>query len=92
PTSTIGKTPYKNITGPRSTFFNIETNISPTEFGQNLVKDGWKSYISKDGEATIFTKNGARYAIRSSSKNGPTADYYAPGNNGKADLKIRLRK
>jgi hypothetical protein len=60
--------------------------VAPEHFEKSLVEAGWSKMVSKDGQAVILSKDGARYVIRSG---GRTADYYKPGSH-KADLKIRL--
>ncbi|MEO6982415.1 MAG: RHS repeat-associated core domain-containing protein, partial [Edaphobacter sp.] len=91
--ATVGTTSlYKNVT-TGSSVGNIATDVSQEEFESNLMNSGWKQSISKDGEVNIFIKDGARYTVRGSSKSfprNPTVEYFAPGNKGAADIKIRL--
>jgi hypothetical protein len=62
-----------------------------TDFERNLSDNGWTKSMSKDGKATIYEKDGARYVIRDNadSTGTPTADYYAPGSD-EINLKIRM--
>jgi hypothetical protein len=69
---------------------NRQTNITRTEFEQNLINEGYSSSTSKDGEVTILEKGKNRYTVRSKAKytGGPTAEFLMKG---KLKLKIRLR-
>jgi RHS repeat-associated protein len=80
---------YVNITSPSSGVTNIATNVSKADFEATLSSNGWQKSVSKDGAAANFTKAGAKYSVRNSPKNGPTADFYKAGST-KITLKIRL--
>ena len=84
---------YKDITKPRSSVPNTQTNLTRKQFEQNLQKDGWSKSLSKDGKADIYTKNGSKYSLRNDAKStdGPTADHYKPGSK-LISGKIRLAK
>lgn len=71
---------YVEITLPRSVR-NVETNVTRTEFENNLIENGWSRKYSSDGKASIFEKDGARYVVRDNAKtyDGPTAEYYPNG-------------
>jgi RHS repeat-associated protein len=70
---------------------NRSTDVGQSEFKQNLRDNGWKESTSKDGQTTIFEKDGARYVVRDNAKStgGPTADYYQSGSSS-INVKIRL--
>lgn len=62
------------------------------EFANTLTQGGWASQASKDGTVRIFSKDGAKYALReknSSRYPGWTADYTSAGAKGHT-LEIRL--
>jgi RHS repeat-associated protein len=83
---------YEDLTEPGSVS-NRGTNVPKAEFEKNLSSSEWAKSTSKDGQVSIYTKNGARYVVRDFSKSGnkgPTADYYAPGSKS-IDLTIRLQ-
>jgi hypothetical protein len=66
--------------------------VTKAEFEANLRNDGRTQTLSQDGKADIFTKDGARYAVRDESNAGkPTADF-TPVGATRATLKIRLPK
>ncbi|MCL6458432.1 MAG: HINT domain-containing protein, partial [Gorillibacterium sp.] len=80
---------YKDITVGKSVR-NVETNVMRADFEKSLVGDGWTKTVTKDGSATIYSKDGAKYVVRDKSNQGqPTADYYANGSK-EATTKIRL--
>jgi RHS repeat-associated protein len=83
---------YTDATKPNS-LPNRATNVTRAEFEENLSSAGWTKAVSKDGQVTIYTKDGARYVVRDDAKStgGPTADFYQPGSKG-IDLKIRLQR
>jgi hypothetical protein len=83
---------YIDLTKPNS-LPNRGTNVTRAEFEENLSATGWTKAVSKDGQASIYTKDGARYVVRDDAKStgGPTADFYQPGSKG-IDLKIRLQR
>jgi hypothetical protein len=61
---TIGKaSEYIDLKKGRSVA-NYATNVTRAEFEANLLDNGWAKSISKDGVASLFTKDGARYTIR----------------------------
>lgn len=70
---------------------NRSTDVGQSEFKQNLRHNGWKESTSKDGQTTIFEKDGARYVVRDNARStgGPTADYYQSGSSS-INVKIRL--
>jgi len=70
---------------------NRSTNVGKNEFKRNLRESGWKESVSKDGQSTIFEKDGARYVVRENARStgGPTADFYK-ANSSSIDVKIRL--
>jgi len=82
---------YEDITSSGSRYTNKSTNVTKSEFGENLLNNGWTKSISKDGKTTIFQKDGAKYVLRDGAKStgGPTADYYRPGSKS-ISIKIRL--
>lgn len=71
---------------------NIITDVPKSEFGANLLKDGWTKTLSTNGKVEIFTKNGAKYSVREYSKTGPPTAEFTPRGAGKYTLKIRLPK
>ncbi|MFT8318072.1 MAG: RHS repeat-associated core domain-containing protein, partial [Sporolactobacillus sp.] len=84
---------YKDVTDKDSRYANRETNVTKKEFEKNLKNNGWKKTKSKDGNADIFTKKGAKYSVRDHAKShdGPTADF-TPRGSKRVKLKIRLKK
>jgi RHS repeat-associated protein len=70
---------------------NRSTNVGKDEFKRNLRENGWKESVSKDGQTSIFEKDGARYVIRENAKStdGATADFYK-ANSSLIDVKIGL--
>jgi hypothetical protein len=81
---------YEDITAAKSAIRNIGTDVSKGDFEQNLKESGWDQSTSKDGQSSIFTKDGAKYTTRqsSSSTGGPSAEFFPDGMN--RTLKIRL--
>lgn len=81
---------YKDTTIGKS-IRNVETNVTPKEFGENLKDAGWKETTVDDGRVTNYTKDGAKYSVYSEAKStgGPTASFF-PEEGAKATLKIRL--
>jgi hypothetical protein len=81
---------YEDITVGGS-IQNRLTNVTHTEFGDNLVANGFSRIVSKDGKVLIYTKDGVKYTLRekADSYNGWTAEYFPAGSTG-ATLKIRL--
>jgi YD repeat-containing protein len=79
---------YTDTTIGRSTR-NVSTNLTPEEFGANLVKQGWAE--EQRGPVTLYTKNGAKYSVYpvSGSTRGPSAQY-TPAGASRSTLKIRL--
>jgi hypothetical protein len=70
---------------------DVGTSATPTEFADTLMANGWVAQTSKDGAVQIFTKNGAKYVLRSkaSSYSGWSADF-TPAQSSRVTLKIRL--
>ncbi|HVK26542.1 MAG TPA: RHS repeat-associated core domain-containing protein [Actinokineospora sp.] len=71
---------------------NIGTNVTHTEFAENLTNSGWASRMSKDGSVQIFVNGGAKYILRSKNSSGYpgwTADFTPTGSKGHT-LEIRL--
>ena len=83
---------YEDITSPGSRYANRGTDVSKSQFEENLSDSGWSKSTSQDGRVSIYTKGGARYVVRDGARStgGPTADYYAPGSKS-IDVKIRLQ-
>ncbi|GKU75950.1 hypothetical protein L3i20_v203470 [Paenibacillus sp. L3-i20] len=80
---------YKDITVGKSVK-NVSTNVKRADFESSLMGDGWTKTVTKDGSATIYSKDGAKYVVRDKSNQGqPTADFYAKGSD-KPTTKIRL--
>jgi uncharacterized protein RhaS with RHS repeats len=77
---------YLNITRAGS-IRNVATDATPEEFSDNLSAAGFASRTSSDGRAQIFEKGSARYSLRGSDANGPSADF---SSSGTKVLKIRL--
>jgi hypothetical protein len=82
---------YKDATY-KGSIENVETNVTPQEFGDNLKDAGWNEAPSKDGKATIYTKDGSKYSVypTSTSTGGPTAEFTPAGSTTGYTLKIRL--
>lgn len=80
---------YKDITVGKSVK-NVSTNVTKADFESSLLGDGWTKTVAKDGSATIYSKDGAKYVVRDKSNQGQqTADYYAKGSKAPT-TKIRL--
>ena len=73
---------YKDITKGGSVR-NIETDVTAQQFRTNLLESGWVR--SQAGNAELFTKNGARYALYPASfQHGrPNRGIYAAGGVGR---------
>ncbi|HZZ91124.1 MAG TPA: RHS repeat-associated core domain-containing protein [Usitatibacter sp.] len=69
---------------------NRTTNISRDDFEKNLTEAGWEKSVSKDGQAAVFQKDGAKYSLRDFSNEGSKTAEYTKFGNRKPDLKIRL--
>jgi hypothetical protein len=82
---------YEDITSAGSRYINKSTDVTQKKFGDNLLSNGWSKSMSKDGKTTIYSKNGAKYVLRNTSKSTgrATADYYKAGSK-KINIKIRL--
>jgi hypothetical protein len=85
-----------DVTKNGATMPNYKTDLSRSEFESQLSQLGWAKEPSKDGEATNYKKDGAKYSIRSfsNSTEGPTAEFFHPfrdRSRTKADMKLRLR-
>jgi len=70
---------------------NRLTNVTHTEFGDNLVANGFSRTASADGKVLIYRKDGVKYTVRekADSYTGWTAEYFPAGSKG-STLKIRL--
>jgi RHS repeat-associated protein len=82
---------YIDKTALKSRFCNRFTNVTHSEFEENLAARGWDSRPAPSNlGVTLFEKAGARYALRSMSDSyeGWTADFY-PSESRKL-LEIRL--
>lgn len=82
---------YKDITTGKS-IRNVQTDVTPEQFGNNLTAEGWKETTSTSGRgATIYMNDGAKYVVypESDSTGGPTAEFTPRGASG-STLKIRL--
>jgi hypothetical protein len=81
---------YEDVTETGSPIANRFTDVKRADFEGNLLKSGFSKTVSKDGLATLFEKDGVRYAIRAMSKStqGPTAEMFV---NGVKALKIRIQ-
>jgi RHS repeat-associated protein len=80
---------YKNVTRSGS-ITNIETDLTPDEFGKNLEESGYTKSTSQDGNVTNYSKGTRRYSVysKSSSTGGPSAQVFE---NGQTIAKIRLQ-
>ena len=69
--------------------FNIQTNVTPEEFGDTLEQNGYSKSTANDG-TPIYTKAGTQYSVyaRSTSTGGPTAQVKI---GGEVVAKIRLK-
>lgn len=81
---------YVDLTKPGS-IRNVGTDISHTDFANNLGAAGWASRSSKDGSVLILERGGAKYTLRSKADSyaGWTAEFF-PAGSSSATLKIRL--
>lgn len=82
---------YVDLTRPGSVR-NVGTDVTHTDFADNLVSGGWMPRTSKDGAVQIFQKDGAKYVLRqknSSGYPGWTADF-TPAGSKQHILEIRL--
>ena len=70
--------------------FNVQTNVTPEEFGETLEQNGFTKATSADGTATYYTKGSLKYSVypEAGSTGGPTAQVDV---NGEAVAKIRLK-
>ena len=84
---------YKDVTKPGSRYPNTETNLTRTQFEENLKSDGWNKSVRQDGKIIIYEKDGSQYVMRNDARStgGPSADYYKPGSDF-INTKIRLAK
>ncbi|HLP23157.1 MAG TPA: DUF6531 domain-containing protein [Microbacteriaceae bacterium] len=89
-TATRSSSMYRDNTF-RNSVRNIKTDVSHTEFQENLLKEGWTASPSDDLRVLNFTKDGARYGLREESDSYPgwTAEY-TPKNAAKFTMKLRL--
>jgi hypothetical protein len=80
---------YIDVTKSKRTH-NRETDVTRTDFENNLMKEGFTKSTSKDGKANIFEKGDTKYTTRPTSKStgGPSAEVYV---NGSLKLKIRMQ-
>ena len=69
---------YENITRPGS-INNVQTNVTPTEFGANLEASGFKKTTA--GNVTIYVKGDTQYTVypTATSTGGPTAQVKVAG-------------
>ncbi|MFG2880679.1 RHS repeat-associated core domain-containing protein, partial [Streptomyces sp. NPDC048337] len=74
----------------KSSVKNVQTDVGPKEFGENLIANGWK-HIDKGPGKDMYLKDGMKYFLRdkADSYDGWTADFYNVGQK-QAGLKIRL--
>ncbi len=87
----VGKSSkYEDITAKDSRYRNIQTDVTKTEFGKDLEAEGWTKSVSKDGKSTIYTKDGAKYAVRDYSNQGSITADFTPAGSSNPTLKIRL--
>jgi Pretoxin HINT domain len=82
---------YVDITKGKSSVRNIQTDITRADFESTLQSNGWSKAVSKDGVSTVYSKDGATYAIRNKADSSlfPTADF-TPAGAPKPTLKIRI--
>jgi RHS repeat-associated protein len=85
----VGVSGYKNVTRSGSVY-NIETDLSPDEFGSNLEQEGFTKSTSQTGDVTNYTKGNVKYSVysKASSTGGPSAQLIE---NGQTIAKIRLK-
>lgn len=76
----------------KSAVTNKQTNVSQKEFGDNLENSGFNKDVKGGGKATVYSKDGQSYTVRSAKDGTPTADFRKDANNKKTDIKIRLKK
>ncbi len=83
---------YIDISGKNSVR-NIQTDVTPGEFGSNLEQSGFEKATTSDGKATTYTKGDAKYSVHESPQTSRgTAGASATYSNGgkKVTTKIRL--
>jgi hypothetical protein len=80
----------EDITTPGS-ITNKKTDVTKTEFENNLLGSGFDKSVSKDGRVTQFKKGEKKFTTRDSSNStgGPTAEAFS---GGKKTQKIRLKE
>jgi hypothetical protein len=80
---------YINVTRPGSVN-NIQTNVTPDEFGQALEENGYTKSVSADGNAVNYTKGDRTYSVYQNARStgGPTAQVTIKGD---IVAKIRLQ-
>jgi uncharacterized protein RhaS with RHS repeats len=72
---------YEDITDQGSRYANRQTDITRTEFEQNLRESGFEESMSKDGLVRNFENGGQKYSVRDFSNQGsPTANYSSLAN------------
>jgi len=83
---------YIDISGKNSVR-NVQTDVTPGEFGSNLEQSGFNKATTADGKATTYTKGDAKYSVHESPQTSRgTAGASATYSNGakKVTTKIRL--
>jgi hypothetical protein len=80
---------YIDVTRPGAGVRNIQTNVTPSEFGQTLEENGFTKSTAKDG-TPLYTKGDMQYSVYSeaNSTGEPTAQVKV---NGEVVAKIRLQ-
>jgi len=69
---------YIDVTRPGS-IRNIQTNITPDEFGRTLEENGYTKSVSADGNAVNYTKGDRTYSVYKAAKS--TGGTHGPGYN-----------
>jgi hypothetical protein len=69
---------------------NRTTDVTRSDFEQNLRDSGYNESVSKDGKVSNFDNGTQRYSVRDYSNSGPPTAEFFPNGSGKATLKIRL--
>lgn len=81
---------YEDVTRPGSVK-NIETDVTPQQFKDNLDAAGYTKSVSQDGTVTNYSKGDMKYSVyeKSSSTGGPSVQVFK---NGETIEKIRLKQ
>ncbi len=81
---------YVDITSRRARVWNRATDLTPAQFGENLMQSGFAKSSPADG-IEVFTKENRRYVLRGPehSNSGWTADVYI---DDRLEGKIRLER